>query len=395
MPRTPEQEAELQKLKAEVGQIEKPKEEKSGLVPALAGATQGVLFNFADEIWGELAGFASPFADKKKAKEQARNWFKEKESESPKSYLAGELSGAIATGLIPTGVNQAAAIGKIGLLLPKIVKIAESSPKAAKIVSNMFKGTVLGGTDALGRSEENLGQDTATGAAIGGTVSAGLPIIGKLLSKTKDATGRLISGLSKEEIATIRELGEAVNNPKSLETISNEALNTRNVVKGVMKSKADAEDSLLSGFNPENQTNALTANRTPIQELFEKYLQVEQPKYGTDITKKLLKDGLPIEKKEFVGAANQYGDPLANEQAVRHTRQLLKRFEKTHPDGASEYEIKQLVRGLRKNVDFTTGNATQKAELRKETAAALNDYLTMKNAPYRKATIENPKSSSY
>jgi hypothetical protein len=128
------------------------------LKPLLAGAAQGVGFDFADEAYGGIRAATSDDTYEQ-ARDDARQWFDKQREENPSAYMAGDVGGSIATSFIP-GLGAAKG-GKI----------------ASLILKNMGKSAALGGLQAAGASEgESVGdvaKDALTGAAIGGGLSLG------------------------------------------------------------------------------------------------------------------------------------------------------------------------------------------------------------------------------
>jgi hypothetical protein len=138
----------------------------------IRGAAQGATFGFADEI---TAAGESLITDKpyREALAESRANYGAAQADNPKTYLGGNVTGGIATSLIP-GVGFA---------------------KGAGAIANIGKAAVLGGTAGAGFSEanplespkelKNFGKDVAKGAAIGGATQGIFSVLGKSANSLK------------------------------------------------------------------------------------------------------------------------------------------------------------------------------------------------------------------
>lgn len=149
-----------------------------------AGATQGITFGLADELYAginkipgvqraseyltdKLAGTDTPYQEKsyQQLRDEARGTYAQAQAENPKAYMAGEIGGGIATSLVPAG--------------------------AATLPARLARAGVEGAAYGLGQSEADLteGQigkaawDTAKGGMIGGLAGGVGEVAGKGLSK--------------------------------------------------------------------------------------------------------------------------------------------------------------------------------------------------------------------
>ena len=128
------------------------------------GGAQGLSFGFADELTGALE---SMIGDKtyEQARDESRNEYTKAEEANPKTFMAGNVAGAVAPAI-------AATIATGGTAAPAII------PTLGRSIAI---GAGQGAIDALGRSEADLtkgeftdaAKDTARGAAIG-TVAGGV-----------------------------------------------------------------------------------------------------------------------------------------------------------------------------------------------------------------------------
>jgi hypothetical protein len=165
----------------------------SQLESGLRGAAQSVSYGTADELTaaGETAAKALFGGDKlsdlmdnyRKYRTESRADYKAAEEQNPATYLAGELGGGAAAGLLTGGAAMVANLGRTGLVT------------GAKELAKM--GLKQGAAAGLGSSEGDLtkgeiGQaaaDTAIGAGLGATVGAVLPTAVKGAGKALSATG--------------------------------------------------------------------------------------------------------------------------------------------------------------------------------------------------------------
>ena len=139
----------------------------------LRGAAQGATLGFADEIsggvealWEKAKGDPRAFGELyKNARDESRKNFSDANKANPKSYMAGEIGGAIGTALIP---GMAAARG-------------------AKVSQVALQSAALGGMSGAGYSNaEDAGgvaKDAAIGTVMGGAIGAGAAKAGQMISR--------------------------------------------------------------------------------------------------------------------------------------------------------------------------------------------------------------------
>ena len=178
-----------------------------------AGAAQGALFNWGDEL---LAGVVAPFSDKEYKELQEEYDLEDQRlaAQNPLAYGAGTVAGAVSV--------PGAGIGSLGL---KATKLAKTSANLAKVPSGLVRATgyaAQGGTagalDYLGRtkSEDMSLKDAATSAAFGGALGAALgetmevamPIAKNLLKRVDDS--RTLQDI-RETIDVVRKVKEDPN----------------------------------------------------------------------------------------------------------------------------------------------------------------------------------------
>lgn len=173
---------------------------------ALRGAAQGLTFGLADEGTGAVeAAKDTLFGDAKlrdyidrykQHRDESRANYAKAQKENPKSYLAGEVGGSVASSFIPgLGWSNAA--------------------KGANLTARLGRAALAGGTYGLGNSEvdltkgtdltpedvKNVVSDVGTGAAFGAAGQGAGEALGKVGSK-------FASGLSNlADVATIKGAG--------------------------------------------------------------------------------------------------------------------------------------------------------------------------------------------
>jgi hypothetical protein len=151
---------------------------------ALRGAAQGVTFGFSDEIAGAAeAAYDVATTDKKLS--DLKDLYRQRRDESrelnelaakanPKAYTAGEITGGLASLVVPVGVvgRGVGALSKLGTV--------------GKAVTT---GAALGAAGGAGYSEEETVRGTLADMAIGATTGAALGAAGGAAGK---AAGKFI-----------------------------------------------------------------------------------------------------------------------------------------------------------------------------------------------------------
>lgn len=211
---------------------------QSELQSGLRGLAQGASFGFADELTG-LAESALTDKTYEQARDESRQNYEAAQEQNPKSYMAGELGGAVGTAFIPG----------LGAL---------NAGKAATFAGRAGLAAAQGGLAGLGLSKENdlegLAKDTAIGAGAGAVLQGvGEKVISPLLSKgskllssaSEKAGDGIDWGLKKvgrvaaniPEADTERYLANkaAVNNSQTIGELGDDLLKS-----------SDSSDSLLS-----------------------------------------------------------------------------------------------------------------------------------------------------
>lgn len=170
---SPEEAQELEQLEALDAQV--PAEPISQTESGLRGAAQGVSFGFADEVSGAIEAAADIATGDKtisefsslytKYRDESRDAFKDAEQQNPKSYLSGEVAGAVGSVLVPAGIA-----GKIGGATLKGI-LSGTTLKAA---------VGLGAVEGLGRAEKITDVGDIAGSAALGAAGFG---VGKVAAK--------------------------------------------------------------------------------------------------------------------------------------------------------------------------------------------------------------------
>lgn len=175
----------------------------------LRGGAQGLSFGFADELTGALQ---SMIGDKtyEQARDESRANYTKAEEANPKTYMAGEIGGAVLPAV-------AATLASGGSAAP-----AAAGGIAKMIAPTTIKGmAALGAMDALGHSESDLtkgdiggaAKDTARGAvtgAVAGGIGKGISAAGEnllpALKKLATEGGESALGLTT---GSIKKMGTA------------------------------------------------------------------------------------------------------------------------------------------------------------------------------------------
>jgi hypothetical protein len=199
---------------------------------AVLGAGQGITLGFGDEIVGagraaidKISGKEGSFGDNYRTRQkEIEAYLAEAERQNPKSYMAGNIGGGVATMAVP-GLN---------LLAPV---------KGASAAGNIARLATAGGIAGAGSSEHTLGSyqdakglaaDTAKGAAIGAGTGAAFEGAGKVFGKYLNpeelrrfanekavkATGATGPDMTKLGEDNIQKMGASLNRNKIVSPLS-------------------------------------------------------------------------------------------------------------------------------------------------------------------------------
>jgi gas vesicle protein len=219
--------------------VEGPSELESGI----RGLAQGGSFGFADEVTGALeAGkdlaldpsvrISNVLDQYSKHRDESRRAYHEAEAANPGSYLAGEVTGGIASSLIPV----AGAVGK-------------GAGLAARVGQGVLAGGRVGALTGLGASEgqdlseviRDTGKGAATGAALGGvapivTEKIIAPVAGAAVQRGNQLLQKAIRGATdtSEEMVTRAQVAGGSQAIKSAPTVTQ---NTQNLLERIKNLK--------------------------------------------------------------------------------------------------------------------------------------------------------------
>lgn len=284
-------------------------DEPSMLESGIRGAAQSGSLGFADELTGavgagieKLKGSDLPIADLyAKERDDSRAAYAKAEQANPKSYMAGEFTGAIGTSLVP-GLNVA---------------------KGASIANMAGKAALQSGLQSIGSSEESAlpNMETAKDALIGGAFGAAGGVLTKPLDKISDMLkSRQLENKLKdfaEERAAIS-LGATKRDLKSQKGLKNAMNMGREALdKGIVTPSAKTEDMLakVAGIKSEagsslddiiSQIDNAGLSDIDAQNLKDQVLSKVDETYGQDALGNL--------SKKIQGLGESTLDPITGQQ---------------------------------------------------------------------------------
>jgi len=169
----------------------------SKLESALRGIGQGASFSAMDELVGAgeagvkaLTGqddYRNLLENYKKYRDESRAANKAAEVANPASYMAGDIGGGVATGLLTGGAGAVGSIGKVGAM--------QAAKELAKVGAMQGAATGLGASEAdlLGGDIAGAAKDTGIGAGVGGIAGVALPMAAKGAGKALGAAKDLVA----------------------------------------------------------------------------------------------------------------------------------------------------------------------------------------------------------
>ncbi len=315
---------------------------------ALAGAAEGASLGFADELVGAgKAAYKTAFGDKtlsqlpetyRTERDQARGYLEKAQKDNPKSYLAGQIGGGVASSAALPGIGAARGIGG-ALGLGAAYGLGESN-------ADLTKGEV-----------GQAAKDAATGAAIGGVTHGAVSAVG----------------------AGLRQL-----------TPENAAKKVANVVLNTPEEITD-----LYIKNPQGVREAPKRF-----ELAQKYADVldnlkNQVMGGSEESRAILSnEGKEIQKSQIAGIAKKIGDDLEAKMggiqddpeklaALKYVRNFQNSWEGEGSVGANR--VKDTVQTLQRpqNYDIGAGQFTPVDQrIQKNLASDVNNYLKGQSPAY-------------
>lgn len=334
--------------------------EVSELASAGRGAAQGLSFGLRDELAGALDSpvgglkeiankFGADFSDEdieayRKERDESRRLDEAAKAANPKSYMAGEIGGAVATSFFP-GFGAARAAG-----------LAKTVGQAA------LQGAAYGVGASEGESIGDIAKDAAVSGAMGGVGGAAGKLAGDALAKGAQKVGNLIGKAADPlEEAGAKAYAKAVGAPKKLFENTDDAIALGRQVResGVVSPMASTEKML-------SRTEALKDSAMAARNAA--YNQI---------------DNAGASKFNPLEVAAQVEDDILGGMNRSHldTQELIGKLEPqlqnilSRGDGTiSMAEAQQLVQSLGKKAKFDTTRSSADNELAKSV------YDTVRNA---------------
>ena len=188
---------ELLSMLKQLDAKDKNKDDGSIIDPLLQGATLG----FADELGGFGSQIGKFLATGKwdssqyeRGRDKERSDYEAFSERNPKTALAAEVLGGLATGGASGGLSKAAGMKMLPLMGERVAQLASTSPKLARALSAAGVAGIEGGAAGFGGSKENtmsgILEDTAKGVALGGALGGTFDALGQGFS---NFSGRAIS----------------------------------------------------------------------------------------------------------------------------------------------------------------------------------------------------------
>jgi len=321
------------------------------------GVSQGLTLGFADEIGGATRGLVDYAKGKlglrgdislgdayRTNRDSLRKMTDTAAAESPKSYIAGQIGGGIATALVP-GAG------------------ALSAGKGAGIMEAVGKGALQGGVAGAGnaRNLEDTAGEAARGAAIGGAIGGAFNVGGKVASAVADKfkpakMASVLLNAPEKAIDRYIKNPDAVNAARSRTEIVNEAFLPRlDALKGEVSAGSKASRQILTDEGGQIS--------------------------GTQIAQ-ILDD----KADEIVARAEGILDDPQLEAAVKYLKDAASKY-KPGEDGVekavSTNRVKDLIQTLDKRIDFDTapGRMAQVDDLIKKDVRRSIDTLLKGQSP--------------
>lgn len=326
--------------------IAKAPEADSVLESTLRGAAQGASLGFADELTGGAETAGEVFTDPtlrlkdlltryKKNRDLSRENYRKAEADNPKSYLAGNVGGGIATAFVP-GLNLAkgATLGKVAL-----------------------QSAGVGAAGGFGSSEREdilgLAKDTAIGGVIGGVAPGAINLAGKALAKGGQyvAKGAKAAGFQALKAFTdtspemakklLARTPEQIKGARTREEIAEAAVDA----VGALKSKVSQGSS--EAFDILENESVKIPKKTFIDAIDN---EVKKLKRHGSITAEVDRDISRLEDTRRRTLA-QKGDLFSGAQTKSYIRQLDNAAQETTSAGGFASDDVQALRNVRREVD--------------------------------------------
>jgi hypothetical protein len=218
---TPEQVMEF------AGTIPETKQEVSKTESFARGVGQGATFGTSDEIGGGIRSLARGVArgieekiygdnmlqpvSYEQARDAERNANETAQQANPKTYLAGELTGAVTTGVAGANTKIGAAVGnsvRTGLLPQATSALGKAANFGTKVVQSSALGAASSGAYGAGTAKEGERlQEAKQAAGYGALVGAALPVAGAAVNSVKNAVVPVIDDAIKPLAQRARDFG--------------------------------------------------------------------------------------------------------------------------------------------------------------------------------------------
>ena len=333
----------------------------SQLESAGLGAVQGATFGFADEA---EAALRSAVQDKSYDEiiEEARQRYKMAEEENPISFMAGNVAGGVA---LPAG-------------------FLGTSAKAGASLANLIKaGAIGGGLTSLGTTEQDKlslqsAADVAQGAAIGGTLGAGMHAAGKGIStvgkslKNTEMIQDAIEQFKRYQTAPEKAFPSMQEHEALSLGLRSESGNLINTLKELGQEQRNIYGNVIKNIEKQNKDIAIDKVVSDLRnEMFEKTYKEE------DTANKLLSKLLGEETVTVEKIANL--DP-ATELARAQTKMapMVAKGEMTARGTASRMSLKQTMKEAFEEQGYDAKTAERMADdlmMRDKTAVENIDLM--------------------
>lgn len=174
--------------------------ERSKLSSAASGAADTMTFGFGDELASVPASMLSGVPQDQVLREMRTNQ-KDARADNPKSYMAGQLGGAVAQGLATRGAS----------FMPNAISLG------GKVLGGALTGAAYGGVYGAGSGEglQDRGIEAVKGALIGGATGGAFPLVAAGVSTAYSKIADAIMGNRAASSAgyspeTLRMLGDVM-----------------------------------------------------------------------------------------------------------------------------------------------------------------------------------------
>lgn len=349
----------------------KPEGAGSEIKAAALGASQGATFGFADELGGAVLG-ARDWLDSKLGKrgdvsfrdayytnrDALRKGNADAAKESPKSYIAGQVGGGLATAFVPGA----------GILNAK---------KGAGLVEAVSKAALAGGAAGAGTAQEitDVPGEALRGAAIGGAIGGGLNVAGKVGSAVMDRLkpsklGSVLLNAPEPALERYIKNPDAVNAARSRTDILDEVFLPRlEGLKGEVSAGSKASRAILQSE-------------------------------GKKITGSNIAQILDDKANEILAKSEGILDDPQVEAAVKFLKDTATKY-KPGEDGVeklvSTNRVKDLIQTLDKRIDFDTapGRMAQVDDvIKKDVRRQIDSLLKWTSPAYKDQMKEVAKDAS-